>query len=71
MAERIDFTFVGQTNRPLSLDPAEFTGMTVPTITAEIKRTLRDIAPDVSFFEDDIVLAADVLAGAATDGAGQ
>lgn len=60
-AERLDFTFVGTTNRNLSLDPAEFKGRSVDGVEKEIYGLLRSIAPDVSFFHDDIALAAVAL----------
>lgn len=65
MAERLDFTFVGTTNRALSLDPEEFKGVPIPKVEGEIARMLREIAPDVSFFSDDIALAAVALTDAA------
>jgi hypothetical protein len=60
VSERIDFEFVGTTSASLSLDPTEFVG-SAKTITAEIKRLLSEIKPDVSFFEDDVELAAEQL----------
>lgn len=66
---RIDFEFVGTTSAPLSLEPAEFAGKTVPQVTDEIMKLLREIKPDVSFFEDDLVLAADALLSANGTGA--
>lgn len=59
----IDFEFVGTTSAPLSLDPTEFEGLSVPQVTDEIKKLLAGIAPGVSFFEDDVVLAAEQLTG--------
>lgn len=58
---RMHLEFVGTTSVAVSLDPAEFVGMTVPAITDEIKSVLSGIAPNVDFFEDDLVLAADEL----------
>lgn len=55
-------TFVGTTSKTISLDPAEFVGMPLPAITEEIKSVLRGIAPDVDFFEQDVVEAANTLA---------
>lgn len=63
---RIPFEFVGTTSKKLTLDPAEFRDQSVPQITLEVQRVLREIAPDVSFFTDDIVLAAEQLANEAT-----
>lgn len=63
--ERIEFEFVGQVSTPLSLDPAEFAGRSVPQITADIMATLKSIDPRVSFFEDDAQLAAEQLFEAA------
>ncbi len=63
MSERLDFEFVGTTSKALSLDPTEFAGMRVPQITGEILKTLGEIAPGVNFFTDDVVLAAEQLAG--------
>lgn len=60
---RLNFTFVGTTCQDVSLDPGEFAGQSVPQITDEIKRVLAEIRPDVSFFEDDVVLAAEQLIG--------
>ncbi len=57
----IDFQFMGTRSTRLSLDPAEFDGLTTPQITDEIVRTLRAIAPDTSFFDEDVVLAAELL----------
>lgn len=59
---RLDFTFVGTTNKGLSLDPKEFADMPLPKVTEEIALLLSAIAPDVTFFHDDIVLAAEQLA---------
>lgn len=59
---RKQFTFVGTTSKSVSLDPAEFAGQSIPTITAGIMQVMASIAPDVSFFEDDIVEAANELA---------
>lgn len=65
---RIDFEFVGTTSKPISLDPEEFAGKAIPDITEEILLTLSEIAPDVTFFHDDVVLAAETLAnGTATE----
>jgi hypothetical protein len=55
-------TFVGTTSKTISLDPAEYRGMSVPAITEEIKNVLRSIAPDVSFYEQDVVEAAILVA---------
>lgn len=63
--ERIPFEFVGTTSKPLSIDPAEFAGMKVPEITAEMLKMLSEIAPGVSFFLDDVVLAAETVSEAA------
>lgn len=62
---RLDFEFVGTTNRPLSLDPEEFKGWPVQRVEAAILDMLKSIAPDVSFFPDDIALAAVALSDAA------
>lgn len=51
-------TFVGTTSKTIDLDPSEFAGMTVPQVTAEIMKTLRDIASDVNFWDADIEAAA-------------
>lgn len=59
---RIPLSFVGTTSKSITLDPAEFRGMGVPAITEEIKSVLRGIAPDVDFFEDDLVEAAHAIA---------
>lgn len=61
MADRIPFEFVGTKTAPLSLDPTEFAGMPVQAVTREILKMLREIEPGVSFFEDDAVLAAEVV----------
>lgn len=66
MAERLDFAFVGTSTHSLSLDPDEFARLPTPRVEAEIMRMLRSIAPDVSFFPDDVALAAVALADAAT-----
>jgi len=60
--ERLVCTFVGSTSKTISLDPAEFRGMTVPAITEAITEVLRGIAPDVSFYEQDVVEAATLVA---------
>lgn len=60
--ERIPLTFVGTTSKSFSLDPAEYKGMSVPAITEAIKDVLRSIAPEVSFYEQDIVEAAILVA---------
>lgn len=65
---RIDFEFSGLVNTPLSLDPAEFRGATVPEITGLILQTLRGIDGRVSFFEDDARLAAETLHAEAARG---
>lgn len=59
---RQSFEFVGTTSVACSFDPAEFRGLTVSQITEEVKTVLSSIKPDVSFFEDDVVLAANELA---------
>lgn len=51
-------TFVGTTSKTVDLDPSEYVGMTVPQITADIMKTLRDIAPDVNFWDPEIEMAA-------------
>lgn len=61
MARR-QFEFVGSTSQRLSLDPTEYLDMSIPQITSDIMRTLRSIAPDVTFFEEDVVTAADEIA---------
>lgn len=61
MAERIDFEFMGTRSVALRLDPEEFRGMPVPKITGEILSMLRSLEPDVSFFNDDVQLAAEQL----------
>jgi len=66
VSERKSFQFVGTTCTELSLDPAEFVGMTVPAITGEILEVLQSLAPGVSFFTDDVVEAANELAAPAT-----
>jgi len=58
---RIDFEFTGIVSTPLSLDPAEFKGATIPEITALVLQTLHGIDARVSFFEDDARLAAETL----------
>lgn len=62
MSERLDFEFVGTTSKSLSLDPAEFRNQSINKIADEVHRILREIAPGVSFFHDDVVLAAEQLA---------
>ncbi len=62
---RLDFQFVGTTSKPLSIDPCEWHGMPVAKITEEILLTLSEIAPDVTFFHDDVVLAAEQIANEA------
>lgn len=57
--ERLPFEFVGTKTAPLSIDPAEYKGMTTPQVTREIMKLLREIEPGVSFFEDDATLAAE------------
>ena len=61
---RIAFSFMGTAVHDLALDPEEYRGLPAPKITEEIKKTLRDIRPDVSFFDGDIEFAAEVLANA-------
>ena len=46
----------------LSLDPAEYRGMSIARITREIRNHLRQIAPNASFFDVDVVEAANELA---------
>lgn len=64
--ERLPFEFVGTTTAPLSVDPSEFTGMTVPQISQELLKMLREIKPDANFFEDDTLLAAEAVHAAVT-----
>jgi hypothetical protein len=59
---RIDFEFVGTTCKALSLDPTEFKGQTIPQIAGEVMKVLSEMAPDVNFFVDDVVLAAEQIA---------
>lgn len=60
---RRQFEFVGSTSTRLSLDPTEYIDMSVPQITTDILRTLKAISPDVDYFEEDVVMAANDLAG--------
>jgi hypothetical protein len=55
------YEFVGTTCTALSLDPAEFAGLTISQITGEILDVLAAIAPGVDFFPADIVEAANDL----------
>jgi hypothetical protein len=58
---RMHFTFVGTTSKSVSLDPREYRGKSLPTITKQVMDVMRSIAPDVDFFEEDIVEAASEL----------
>ncbi len=60
--ERLDFAFTAQLSTPLSLDPNEFKGQGRDAIAASIKKTLRDINSTVSYFTDEIDMAADLIA---------
>lgn len=51
-------TFVGTTSTTVDLDANEYVGMTVPQITADILKTLRDIAPEVDYWNPEIEMAA-------------
>lgn len=59
---RQSFEFVGTISTPISVDPAEYKGMSVPKITASILKTLREIQPGASFFEQDVEMAAIAVA---------
>jgi len=61
---RLSFSFVGTSEHPMSIDPAEYRGMKVPAITATLLNTLRSIAPGVDFFEQDVEMAAIAVAEA-------
>jgi hypothetical protein len=64
----LDFEFVGTTSARLSIDSKEFEGCSIVRITEDIQKVLREMAPDVSFFIDDIVLAAEAVANASASG---
>jgi len=61
--ERLPFSFTAQLSTPLSLDPREFRGLSEHAIEAEIKKILQGINPNVSYFDDEIGLAAGVISG--------
>jgi hypothetical protein len=63
--DRVSREFVGTTSVRASFDPKEFAGQSLPVITAEVLKTLREIAPGVSFFEQDAVETAAELMNAA------
>jgi hypothetical protein len=58
----MDFEFVFNGSTKITVDPNEYKGMTIPKITEELKRLLQSIAPHVSYYEDDLILAADEIA---------
>ncbi len=66
-SDRLEFDFTGFSQHPLSLDPAEFKGVPLPAITNAIMKMMSEIAPNVSFTEDDMELAATVVAQANGD----
>jgi hypothetical protein len=55
---RLNFEFCGTKSTPMSIDPTEYKGLSVPRITSAILQQLRSISPGVDFFEQDIELAA-------------
>lgn len=61
---RLPFEFVGTTSTPLSVDPAEYKGKTLPQVTELLEKQLAELSPGVTFFRDDIVLAAESIANA-------
>lgn len=61
----MNLEFVGTKCTGLSVDPKEYTGMTVPAITEALLRTLAEIDPGVNFWPDDVVLAANEIANEA------
>lgn len=58
---RLPFTFNGLVSTPLSIDPAEFRGLATPAITAQLTELLSGISPNVSFFPDELELAAEEI----------
>lgn len=58
---RISFEFTGTKSTPLSLDPREYHGLSVPAITAALRGILRSMDADVDFFSPDIEFAAATL----------
>jgi hypothetical protein len=62
---RLNFELVGTVCTPISVDPAEYLGMTVPQATAEILKTAKEINPTANYFLDDAVLAANQVVSVA------
>jgi hypothetical protein len=60
---RLDFEFSGTRRYPLSLDPAEHRGDTA-AVSGLILKTLLEIDPAASFFQDEIDLAAEAVVNA-------
>lgn len=63
-SSQLEFEFYGTLVKPLSVDPAEYKGLRPPVITQALMRLLAEIAPGVSFAEDDFELAAGAIAEA-------
>ncbi len=59
--DRLPFSFTGQVSTPLSVDATEFRGWPVPRITAELKSLLSGIQAGVSYFDDELEMAAEAI----------
>ena len=55
---RQPYTFVGTRETSLTLDPKEFAGQSPVKITEDIYKLLREIDPNVSWYDADVELAA-------------
>lgn len=51
-------SFVGTTELLMDVDPREYHSMSTRQIEGVLLEMLRDIAPNVSFFEADVALSA-------------
>lgn len=58
---RIDFSFAGTLNTPLSLDPKEFHGLSVQDTARALKALLGSVSVGVVYYPEDITLAAEVI----------
>lgn len=61
----MNLTFVGTTTQQFEADPQEYAGLTRAQTELEIRKTLSELSPEVTFWGFDIEVAADALYQAA------
>ncbi len=58
---RLEFDFTGSSSHALSVDPCEYRGLSLVLAERALLVALSEVAPGVSFFKDDVILAAAVV----------